>query len=158
MLPLSDLYRPRFLYHGSPYQKKMLSPSLPEYIKLGRRRRELFEREAVYASDSKEIAKCFAVGRKPDEKGRLKSGVFWNPDKKKFQMYFEYGTPFLGQKGYIYTVSSKGFIPIPNTNQYYSIYDVKPFRVETYNIDDLSSYWTFGRLPKSQDVGLYVEK
>ena len=123
------LNRPRFLYHGSSKYFKIILP----YQAYDSAYDEGCY-EAVYATSEKDIALSFALGAVPDEFGKIGRVM----DKKygdDIKMIFYHGHPNFGDRGFLYKLSSEGFVYTRGT-QWISFQSVIPIEIYEINVDD----------------------
>lgn len=122
---------PQILYHGSPIKCDILIPH--QAYDTG------FEtgcRNAVYATDSKAMAICFALGVAPDENGEIEREMMPEYGER---IIFHKGTPNYGQKGYIYVLDGSNFVHAMGT-QWVCFDEVKPIEMIEINVDDYLNY------------------
>lgn len=123
--------KPTYLYHGSPTHHSTLIPH--QAYDIG------FEegcQNAVYATSSKAMAICFALGAKPDENGEVEREMMPEHGDK---IIFKKGTPNYGGKGYIYVLDGSTFKHAMGT-QWVCFEEVKPIEVIEINVDDYLDY------------------
>ena len=88
----------------------------------------------VYATSMREEALAFALGAVPGRNGGVTRFIRHDPGGS-VQMVFVHGHPNFGGKGYIYTVSSRGF-RLASDKQWVCSKDVVPLEVEEIAVDD----------------------
>ena len=120
-----------YLYHGSEglYTELIPKKAMDEkYIE-----RNL---KAVYATTSKWMAICFALGKRPGVSGNISREI--SEERGKVIIFHE-GKPNIGGVGYIYKLKRDGFIHIRGT-QWVSFSPVKPIEVEKILVNDYLDY------------------
>ena len=118
----------RPLWHGSPYPLDKLVPNQAHDIGF-----EEGCQLAVYATSSKEMAICFALGCKENVPG-IEGRRTMMPEYGN-RMVFEGCHPRYGEKGYLYELDPKGFIHAMGT-QWVCHHEVTPVKRIEINVDD----------------------
>ena len=119
------------LYHGSPNRYNVLIPH--QAYDIG------FEegcQNAVYATTSKAMAICFALGAVADENGEIEREMMPEHGNK---MVFRKGHPNYGGKGYLYVIDSDQFQHAMGT-QWVCFEEVMPLEVVEIDVDDYLEY------------------
>lgn len=119
------------LYHGSPNKYDTLIPH--QAYDTG------FEagcQNAVYATTSKTMATCFALGAVEDENGELEREMMPEHGDK---MVFRKGHPNYGGKGYLYVLDGEKFVHAMGT-QWVCFTEVTPLEVIEIDVDDYLEY------------------
>ena len=119
------------LYHGSPNRYDLLIPHQAYDTGFAEGCQN-----AVYATSSKAMAICFALGAVADENGEVEREMMPEYGEK---MVFRTGHPNYGGKGYVYVLDAEGFQPALGT-QYVRFTPVKPLEVIEINVDDYLDY------------------
>lgn len=121
--------KPDFLYYGSSERLDILLPS-QDYNIDGEKRTQ----KVIYATSIRDIALAYAIGAVPDENGIIDRVMSYKQDGG-VKMIFHKGHPNFGGKGYVYRLSSKGFLPVGGI-QWVNPSPVKPLEVTEINVDD----------------------
>lgn len=119
------------LYHGSPNKYDVLIPH--QAYDIG------FEegcQNAVYATTSKTMAICFALGAVEDENGEIEREMMPEYGDK---MVFKKGHPNYAGKGYLYVIDGAQFRHAMGT-QWVCFEEVKPLEIIEINVDDYLDY------------------
>lgn len=120
-----------FLYHGSPNKYEVLIPH--QAYDVG------FEegcQNAVYATTSKAMAICFALGAVEDDNGDVEREMMPEYGDK---MVFKKGHPNYGGKGYLYVIDGSRFQHAMGT-QWVCFEEVTPLEVIEINVNDYLDY------------------
>ena len=119
------------LYHGSTKKFDTLIPH--QAFDVG------FEegcQNAVYATTSKAMAICFALGAVPDENGEIEREMMPEYGEK---MVFKKGHPNYGGKRYLYVIDGADFVHAMGT-QWVCFNAVKPLEVIEIDVDEYLDY------------------
>lgn len=122
---------PTFLYHGSPTYHQTLIPHRAYDTGF-----EAGCQNAVYATTSKAMAICFALGAISDANGEVEREMMPEHGNK---IIFKKGTPNYGGKGYIYTLDASSFIHAMGT-QWVCFEEVKPIEILEIDVNDYLDY------------------
>lgn len=119
------------LYHGSPNRYDVLIPHQASDIGF-----EEGCQNAVYATTSKAMAICFALGAVEDANGEVEREMMPEYGEK---MVFRKGHPNYGGKGYLYVIDSDCFRHAMGS-QWVCFERVVPLEVVEINVDDYLDY------------------
>ena len=122
--------KPRFLYHGSSVKVEALEPY--QAYDWGHEEGCQF---GVFATSVRDVALAFALGKKPDGNGKVGRVIRKKHPDDPIQMIFWEGTPNLGGKGYLYTLSSQDFLNAGGT-QWACPHRVIPLEVTEILVDE----------------------
>lgn len=114
-----------YLYHGSPFKAEILYPKQAYDIEY-----EAGCQEAVYATDSLDMAICFALGVEGGE-----NSVRTMLPEYGMKMLFKNCHPRYGMKGYVYILNKEGFVHAMGS-QWVSYKKQIPVDIIEINVDD----------------------
>lgn len=114
-----------YLFHGSPYKIERLQPRQAHDTAY-----EVGCQTAVYATDSLDMAICFALGVEGDEDAeRIMLPAYGK------KMLFKNCHPRYGQKGYVYVLKRDGFTHAMGS-QWVSYTEQTPVEIMEIEVDD----------------------
>ena len=114
-----------YLYHGSPFKTESLHPRQAHDTEY-----EAGCQEAVYATDSLDMAICFALGVEGDENSERTMLPEYG-----MKMLFKNCHPRYGKKGYVYILNKDEFIHAMGS-QWVSYKKQVPVDIIEINVDD----------------------
>lgn len=119
--------KPKVLYHGSDRKIKLLAPRVPRVDA------EILAKNAVYATDVKEIAMGVAIANSK------RSGSFGKYENGIHKALFHYGQPRM-KYVYVHYLSPRDFA-YNMKYEWISYKPVKPFKIEKLKVSDLGWLW-----------------
>ncbi|HBY21455.1 MAG TPA: hypothetical protein DEG71_10720 [Clostridiales bacterium] len=137
--------KPEYLYHGSSKLFDIIKP-FQAYDWAN----EQGNQKAVFATAIEKIAYAFALGTIPDETGNC--GRIINPKySKEFKMIFHRGHPNFGGKGYVYKMSSEGFVHA-GREQWVNPLPVVPVEIKEIEVDDYLHLFRYATEEEREDI------
>lgn len=116
-----------YLYHGSPYKIEALQPRQAHDTGY-----EAGCQKAVYATDSLDMAICFALGVEGEAGEDFQRTML---PEQGMKMLFQNCHPRYGQKGYIYVLNREDFVPAMGS-QWVACKEQIPIDVIEIEVDD----------------------